>query len=156
MTAINHRICHGIQNKRIVPESGGPLYPLCWSKAATTTLSGRNSLWCFPFLFLFDRRSETHILYLFTYSLSFGSMRKPHGITGWHEHQVRLPSQVSQAKIDKMCTKIKIFSTIACLVIQPRESHVILASQACAWNAHEESKGKKKDKQATVENIFVL
>ena len=29
MTAINHRICHEIQNKRIVPESGGPLYPLC-------------------------------------------------------------------------------------------------------------------------------
>ena len=29
MTAINNRICHEIQNKRIVPVSGGPLYPLC-------------------------------------------------------------------------------------------------------------------------------
>ena len=28
MTAINHRICHEIQNKRIVPVSRGPLYPV--------------------------------------------------------------------------------------------------------------------------------
>ena len=41
MTTINHRICHEIQNKRIVPVSGGPLYLLCWSKAATTTTTGR-------------------------------------------------------------------------------------------------------------------
>ena len=27
--AIIHKICHEIQNKRIVPVSGGPLYPLC-------------------------------------------------------------------------------------------------------------------------------
>ena len=51
MATINHRIWHEIQNKHIVPESGGPLYLLCWSKAATTTITGRNSLWCFPLSF---------------------------------------------------------------------------------------------------------
>ena len=50
MTAKNHRICHEIQNKRIVPVSGGPLYLLCSSKAATTTTTGRNLLWCFSFM----------------------------------------------------------------------------------------------------------
>ena len=38
MIAINNRICHEIQNKRIVPVSDSPLYPLCWSKVATTTI----------------------------------------------------------------------------------------------------------------------
>ena len=43
MIMINHRICHEIHNKCIVPENGGPLYPQCWSKAATATIGIRNS-----------------------------------------------------------------------------------------------------------------
>ena len=52
MTVINNRICHEIQNKRVIPVSWGPLYPLCWSKAATTIISGRS----FP---VFPRRADT-------------------------------------------------------------------------------------------------
>ena len=46
--AINHSICHEIQNKLIVPVSDGPLCPLCWSKAATATINSRKFSVVFP------------------------------------------------------------------------------------------------------------
>ena len=45
-----------IINPSIELVNGGPLYPLCWSKAATVTISGRNSLcghYKFPYIFLY-------------------------------------------------------------------------------------------------------